>query len=332
MKHWSKVKMQKYELHISNLIKQYFTNNELYIYNDNKIKSLEFIQNVSPKILRIIHSHKILFEINNCTIAELNIEQCKLKTTEYFDLPNLIVLRLPNNSLKTVCLRQFELLQLLDLSHNKDVNILQIKYLTNLTKLKLSGINLLNCNALSTLTQLQELDISNNVGIDITAIKNLIQLKMINISNSGLKQIFFIMYLINLTHLELQDNNIISIAPLIHLNNLGYINLQFNKITDFSEIYYLKYMEMQTIHRCKLIYKIEMQKQQTKLEAVLSNKIRAVDTTLTLLRTMREKRQHFMQRIDYKKNLMNQHLNNSMLFFVKRVTSILEPLNQENFQ
>ncbi|CAL6053769.1 T9SS_type A sorting domain-containing protein [Hexamita inflata] len=139
-------------------------------------------------------------------------------------------------------LRQFENLTSLDLSYNKEIDLLIIQQIKLLTRLSLTDCELLNTSELGKLSNLQYLDISYNFGINISHLSFLSQLKCLNLSNCDIQCFGSLENQTNLEELDISDN---SCSPALDISALKYLtNLVILKSNNnyLNNTIYLKYL------------------------------------------------------------------------------------------
>ncbi|CAL6005765.1 leucine-rich_repeat protein [Hexamita inflata] len=270
----------------------------------------------------------------------LNLDSCaKLQLGSLSKLTNLDQLYISSNNIQEIKALQYLKLKQLYLSSTKidDMNALQ--YLTDLTILDLSKCKLSSVKALKTLVNLKELNLSRELSyyeveqtktpfFDITPLQYLTQLEKLEISQCGLQSVEALIPLQKLKVLDLNYNLIVYALPLAQLKHL--IELKFlsgNKIIDLSS-QFVKFFDLDS--------KIEYIKQPTKQEIQNANILRDVNSPVSQLRNMSEKRKQFKNKAVGKKNMVNMRIkeqNTNMNSFFGKIITLFQQLNcAENIQ
>lgn len=114
----------------------------------------------------------------------------------------------------------------------------QIRHLTGLKSLKISGIAASDFTALGALPLLEKLDLSGCVmsAASLDAIGTLPELVALNLSGCALSSIEGLSELIKLTELDLSNNIITDISPLSKLTNLTNLSLKNNPINTLDPL------------------------------------------------------------------------------------------------
>ena len=141
----------------------------------------------------------------------------------------------------------------LDLSglYLRDVEIVSLKYMTNLTSLYLDRNEITDLSPLAGLTNLENLSLRNNGIIDLSPLAGLENLVNLSIASNDIRylsrsdsllpenitfDLTALANLKNLTNLDLSYNSIYDIEPLSGLTNLTDLNLNNNDISDLSTL------------------------------------------------------------------------------------------------
>ncbi|CAL6009327.1 Conserved_hypothetical protein [Hexamita inflata] len=269
---------------------------------------------------------------------------CYLNTTPLQYLTKLTILNLNLcGKLQLDSLSQLTNLDQLYLSTNnfQDLRALDaLQYLTDLTILDLSKCNLSSINALKYLVNLKELNLSRDLGyfeleeikspfFDITPLQYLTQLEKLEMKQCGLQSVEALIPLQNLKVLDLRFNLIVYALPLAQLKQL--IELRFlykNKIIDLSS-QFVQFFDLDS-------YEINYIEEPTEQEIQYANILRDVNSPVSLLRNMSEKRKQFKNYMVSKKNNVNMRIteqNTNMNSFLGKVITIFQQLNcTENIQ
>lgn len=117
-----------------------------------------------------------------------------------------------------------------------DNDIKNLKYMTNLTVLRLSYNQISDISELSGLTKLSYLDLSNNQISDISVINKMVNLNQLFLYDNQISDISALSNLTNLTRLFLGENQISDISALSNLTNLTELSLGGNQISDISAL------------------------------------------------------------------------------------------------
>ena len=124
----------------------------------------------------------------------------------------------------------------LSLNNTTIINIKEFSNLVNLESLYLYDVALTDVSFLQSLTNLTSLSLIGNEITDMSFLQNLTNLESLSLASNGIKDISILSNLTNLTNLNLYNNNITDISALSNLTNLTNLNLSSNYITDFSPI------------------------------------------------------------------------------------------------
>ncbi|CAL6005752.1 Leucine_rich repeats-containing protein [Hexamita inflata] len=254
-------------------------------------------------------------------LTMLNLNLCgKLQLESLSKLTNLDQLYLSSNNLQDL----------------RALNTLQ--YLTGLTILDLSKCNLSSVNALKTLVNLKELNLNRELShyeleeiktpfFDITPLQYLTQLEKLKIIQCGLQSVEALIPLQKLKVLDLRFNLIVYAQPLAQLKQLIELKLLYqNKIIDLSS-HFVKYFDLDS--------KIECIQQPTEQEIQYANILRDVNSPVSLLKNMSEKRKQFKNKAVGKKNNVNMRIkeqNTNMNSFLGKVITLFQQLNAKNIQ
>ncbi len=125
----------------------------------------------------------------------------------------------------------------------------QIKELSNLEQLYLSGNSIQNLTLLTKLTKLRILYIGGNQIRDITPLKELIFLEDVELSQNHILDISPLKKLSNINKLYLRGNFIRDVMPLMELWNLERLNLADNHLTDIVSLQDLKKLKRLNLSR-----------------------------------------------------------------------------------
>lgn len=149
---------------------------------------------------------------------------------------------------------------------NKD--IVNLKYMKNLSEIIISNNNLTDLSVLSGLTQLEKLTFHNNNVKDLSFVKNMTKLKVIGAENNGIKNISALSKLTKLEEIWLRGNNISNISYLKNCVKVTRLSLSENPISDISVLSGMKKLKELHLGSCG-IKSIKPLKSCTKLEIVL---------------------------------------------------------------
>lgn len=149
---------------------------------------------------------------------------------------------------------------------NKD--IVNLKYMKNLSEIIISDNNLTDLSVLSGLTQLEKLTFHNNKVRDLSFVKNMTKLKVIGAEYNGIKNISALSKLTKLEEIWLRGNNITNISYLKNCVKVTRLSLSENYISDISALSGMKKLKELHLGSCG-IKSIKPLKSCTKLETVL---------------------------------------------------------------
>lgn len=115
-----------------------------------------------------------------------------------------------------------------------------LKGLTNLEYLDLSGTKLSSVASLASLKNLRVLYLQRNTISDITSLKGLTKLQILSLNGNKVSNITALTPLIQLTELYLRENLIKDFSPLTRLSRLNVLYIGLNKSTNYSALKTLK--------------------------------------------------------------------------------------------
>ena len=127
--------------------------------------------------------------------------------------------------------------QIINLSSQNIVNLLQVKgleNLTNLNKLHLSFNEITEISGLDNLINLKSLHLQGNKIRKIKGLEQLKNLEYLYLNNNGIFKIQGITNLSKLKSLMIYDNRITEIQEVDHLSNLEILNLRNNEISEIK--------------------------------------------------------------------------------------------------
>ncbi|MCM1328998.1 MAG: serine/threonine protein kinase, partial [Ruminococcus sp.] len=117
-----------------------------------------------------------------------------------------------------------------------DSDIVNLKYMTNISELIISDNNITDLSAISGLTNLKKLTFHNNDVSDISFAKNLKNLTVFGAENNGIEDISALAGLKNLEELWIQNNGITDISALSGHTKLKWVSVADNLITDLTPL------------------------------------------------------------------------------------------------
>ncbi|CAL6024651.1 Leucine_rich repeats-containing protein [Hexamita inflata] len=241
--------IDKYDSDMKQYLKynQIINNQVLTIQNNEKIKSLQFIDQF------IEECNQAYIEITSVLIT-----QCVNVNFSRSCSSTLKSLSLINCQITKICgIQQMYQLEILDMSANRLRNIAELNFLIKLQTLNLSK-NQLNDDSKLSLPSLTKLDVSNNQIqclnvilncenlslldlsqnqlVDISQIHKLKKLTELNLSFNNIQSISEIKFLKQLTSLNLNNNEILFIYPIAQMTRLNTISAEYNYIQDFDTV------------------------------------------------------------------------------------------------
>ena len=140
----------------------------------------------------------------------------------------------------------------LDLSNQglRDSDIKNIKYLTNLTRVELSGNNLTDISVLQNITTLEEIDASDNLITNISFMKNLPNLKIVVMNNNLIKDISVFRNFSTIEKIWLNDTYVTDISPISKNKGLTELGFDNCNIRDISALKGMSKLEMLSLNSC----------------------------------------------------------------------------------
>lgn len=115
-----------------------------------------------------------------------------------------------------------------------------LKKLTNLEYLDLSGLNLKSITDIGNLKKLRVLYLARNQISNLDPLKKLTKLEVLSLNGNQITSVTGLSYLTNLRELYISENKIKSISSLSKLTKLEKLNIKDNKITSVSALKKLK--------------------------------------------------------------------------------------------
>ncbi|CAL5983463.1 Conserved_hypothetical protein [Hexamita inflata] len=243
------IKLQQYQekqfnQEIQQIYQKKVVNYKLKINNNPQLTNLNFIQNLSIRILELENCENIVSKFKSNQITELFIQQCNISNFKQIDINNLEILTL-NSQIPiyapqlTQTIVKFQHMQELNINGYHHIDLKALQQMHQLTRLSLASCDLQDIACLKLYTNLKYLDLSNNENInDFTYLKYFTQLNILHLKSCGLNSIDLLKNLVNLNELNIQNNYIMYIQPIEDLNYLQHLNAKFNKIIDIYTIEY----------------------------------------------------------------------------------------------
>jgi len=124
-----------------------------------------------------------------------------------------------------------------------DEDIIPLRYMTNLTDLRLIGNEISDISPLADLTNLTGLFLGANNISDLTPLANLTNLTGLLLDMNQINDLAPLAGLTNLTELSLGMNQISDLTPLGNLAELEWLNLMLNPIRDWSPVQHVPIVE-----------------------------------------------------------------------------------------
>ncbi|CAL6038740.1 leucine-rich_repeat domain-containing protein [Hexamita inflata] len=205
--------------------------NKLIIENNEKLKSLRFIQNLNITDLQIQQCINTTFDVALSNLKSLTATNCKL------------------NDLKGI--QNITGLIELNLSHNTIIDISQISKLTNLQILDLRSNSIVDLRPIGKLPSKQLGLFKNNIQ-DISCLQNLNEIIELNLAYNEIIDISALALLKQLKHLSLYKNKVVHINSLtsFQFSSLQYklytypiITFQIQKIQNVIKILIVTFLE-----------------------------------------------------------------------------------------
>ena len=166
-------------------------------------------------------------------------EAAALKEEAMADLPPTITIKGVEYSTKLTSLT------LNNMSLNNE-DIVDLKYMVNLTELHIYQNNITDITPLKGLTGLKILSLFNNKISDLSPLAGLISLEDLYLRANNITDISPLDGLYNLQSLDLSENSISDITPLLELRKLSLLRLNDNNVSDISALSGMK--EMNRLH------------------------------------------------------------------------------------
>ncbi len=171
------------------------------------------------------------------SLLDLNLRMNRLRTVQGIEhLLNLRKLNLDNNPLTDIS-GLLSLVNLSELSLDNASGLSQIevvKYMSNLTDLKVTSSGLESLNGVEDLPWLQSATFWRNQLTDISPLRHSTRLKYLNLSYNQIADVSALAKLTNLNGLDLGSNLIVDGSPLRSLTGLSNLGLARNKISSYQ--------------------------------------------------------------------------------------------------
>jgi internalin A len=149
-----------------------------------------------------------------------------------------------NCNLANEQLRSLNELSLENYSREFEIRDLRpLSSLSNLTKINLSGNNIVDIQPLSSLTKLVKVNLRRNNIIDIRALANFKNLTIVDLSENKIAELKPLSTLHEITELSLWNNRVSNLIPLSELVNITKLSLGKNQIHSIEALYRLKKLD-----------------------------------------------------------------------------------------
>jgi Leucine-rich repeat (LRR) protein len=135
-----------------------------------------------------------------------------------------------------VQLRYMTNLTTLELNRNQISDLTPISGLSRLTWLKLEGNQISDLTPLTDLSRLRNLSLGNNLFNDITPLSNLTSLRDLSLTNNSIINLSPLSGLTSLTELYVSNTQVSNLSPLSGLTNLTRLWMWNNSISDISPL------------------------------------------------------------------------------------------------
>lgn len=175
--------------------------------------------------IKIKNKDDYLLGKDNPAVSEAVAEKEKVMA----DLPPTIMIKGKEYSTELTTLT----LSNMDLT---DEDIVELKYMINLTELQIYQNNITDLSPLKGLTELKNLSLFKNKIEDLTPIAGLVGLESLYLRSNNISDISPIDGLVHLRALDLSDNNISDISPLSNLRMIELLRLNDNNIDSITAL------------------------------------------------------------------------------------------------
>ncbi len=204
-------------------------------------KELELLYNSEVVHINLSHNRiaKLtpLYNLKNLKSVTLNNNEAQMDINEILKLKHLTRLEIGNIRQEHLAVLA-QLINLKELQISREelnpitlLDIFQLKNLTNLERLNISGNRITSLKALENMTNMLELDISRNGVQDITPLKNMKKLQVLKASFNVIEDLSPLQNLTALREIYLDFNSVKDDTPIKQLPNLEVVRLQENPIT-----------------------------------------------------------------------------------------------------
>ena len=117
-----------------------------------------------------------------------------------------------------------------------DEDIVELKYMVNLTELQIYQNNITDLSPLKGLTELKNLSLFKNKVEDLSPLAGLVGLESLYLRSNNISDISPLDGLVHLRALDLSDNNVSDISPLTNLKQLELLRLNDNNINSITAL------------------------------------------------------------------------------------------------
>ena len=162
---------------------------------------------------------------NNPAVSEAVAEKEKVMA----DLPATIIIKDKEYSTELTSLT----LSNMDLT---DEDIVELKYMVNLTELQIYQNNITDLSPLKGLTELKNLSLFKNKVEDLSPLAGLVGLESLYLRSNNISDISPLDGMVHLRALDLSDNNVSDISPLTNLKQLELLRLNDNNINSITAL------------------------------------------------------------------------------------------------
>ncbi|CAL6104341.1 leucine-rich_repeat domain-containing protein [Hexamita inflata] len=213
-------------------------NKTLVIYNDQKLRSIQFTDFMNIETLFVFECYDLSFERVPTKIKKLAVNMCYIENVNGLEnMKSVVELSLRGNRISEIgILAKMNQLQKLDIAQNNLKSIRGIEQLINLIEIDLSENTITDINCLKLMKQLKSVNLSKNKIIFAEDLESLTNLLTLNISDNNLNRINFVKHMKNILHLDASFNQIKDIDVIKDLVKLVDLRLDGNMIESFGAL------------------------------------------------------------------------------------------------
>lgn len=217
--------------------------------NDTKPQIIDFLEKLlDTEFIQVKFAPQSLYE-----------SSLKIKSTKYFldENNNLKALQIQGIELEDISFfdihnKQFQDLNILNLSFNKITNGKHLSKLKSITALNISNNSIIDIDFISNFKIIKWLNLDNNSINTKKRIPFLSELRKISLQLCNLTSLYIVSSLENLTELNISNNKLKNISGVEKLKKLNILKFNFNHLTNIDQVQLLTDLEILELSNNKL--------------------------------------------------------------------------------